>query len=88
MDFLKTSFCFTKQEIAWWEHPTAISSSPWSEHVKAFSQDNNPFSIRHNTSLVTVYKTLFSSSSYAFHTQKWFNRASDVVLRKTPPLVK
>jgi hypothetical protein len=64
----------------------ATHNSHWSEHVKAISQYNKPVSS--SISPVTVHG-FFSSSSYMFRMQEWFNLARyDVLgLRRTPPLV-
>jgi hypothetical protein len=75
-----------KRQIAWWDHPPTSSNNPSSEHVKAFSQDNNLVSV--STSPVIVYKALFTNSRYAFRTLEWLNLTRDDVLRsrKPPPL--
>jgi hypothetical protein len=77
---------FRKGQIAWWDNPPTSSNRPYSEHVKAFSQDNNPVSV--STSPIRVYKAPFTNSSYAYRTQEWFNLAKNDVLcsRKAPPL--
>jgi hypothetical protein len=76
-----------KRQIAWRINLPIRSNSPWSEHVKAFSQDSKPVSV--TISSDTVLKALFFCSINAFRTQEWFNLATDDVLRlrKTPPLV-
>jgi hypothetical protein len=45
--------------------------------MKALSEENNPFSV--STTPVTVYKPVFSNSSYAFSAQGWFNNARSIV---------
>jgi hypothetical protein len=85
-DIHPTKVLFAKDKLPDGMILPPVAIGPRAEYVKAFRQDNNPVSV--SIPPVTVYKALFTNSSYAYRTWEWFNLLRDDVFRSrnTPPL--